>query len=352
MTATDPPRHRTDDLATRLGGRLVGRGDVLIRGVDTLEFAGDGHLTFVGTKTYAARWPGCRAAAAIVDAALALAAAPPDDRPLIIVDDVDLAMIAALTLFAPTPARPARGVHPRAVVHPDATVPESAAVGPFVTVGAGTVLGADVVLHPGVRVGASVTIGAGSELHANVVVGDRCRLGARVLLHPGACIGADGFGFTASADRRRLVKVPHIGIVEIGDEVEIGAGSCVDRAKFGVTSVGSGTKIDNLVQIAHNCRIGRNGVIAAGTGIGGTTVIGDWARIGGCASIADHLTLGHGVQVAARAGVMRDVPDGRVVSGFPADDAAATLRQWAALRRLPDFLKRVSGRPGPTRSEP
>jgi UDP-3-O-[3-hydroxymyristoyl] glucosamine N-acyltransferase len=352
MTATDAPRHRTDDLATRLGGRLVGRSDVLIRGVDTLEFAADGHLTFIGTKTYAAQWPDCRAAAAIVDATLGLADAPPDDRPLIIVDDVDLAMIAALTLFAPTPDRPARGVHPSAVIHPDASIPESAAIGPFVSIGADTVLGADVVLHPGVRLGASVTIGDGSELNANVVVGDRCRVGARVLIHANVCIGADGFGFAASADRRHLVKVPHIGLVEIGDDVEIGAGSCVDRAKFGVTSVGSGTKIDNLVQIAHTCRIGRNGVIAAGTGIGGTTVIGDWVRIGGHVSIADHLTLGHGVQVAARAGVMRDVPDGRVVSGFPADEAAATLRQWAALRRLPDFLKRVSGRPGPTRSEP
>ena len=183
-----------------------------------------------------------------------------------------------------------------------------------------------------------MVIGDDSVLHANTVVRARCRIGHNVILHQNVSIGADGFSFQPAADGSGHLKVPQIGTVVIEDHVEVGANTSIDRGKFGATVIGAGTKIDNLVQIGHNCHIGRGCVIVALTGIGGSVVVGDGVRLAGAVAIADHIRVGKGATVAGNSGVIRDVPDGQTHLGYPADDATATLRQWAAIRKLPKSL--------------
>ena len=188
----------------------------------------------------------------------------------------------------------------------------------------------------------AAAIRADARRGANTVVRERCRIGRRVILHQNVSIGADGFGYWASPEGTELLKVPQIGTVAIEDGVEVGANSCVDRGKFGATIIGAETKIDNLVQIGHNCRIGRSCVIAALTGLGGSVIMGDHVRVGGAVGIADHVRIGDGATIGAKSGVMRDIPDGTTVLGTPANEVQKTLRQWAATRKLPDWMQRVS----------
>jgi UDP-3-O-[3-hydroxymyristoyl] glucosamine N-acyltransferase len=337
-----PSSYTTADLARRVSGDLRGRPDLSITGVNALEEATAREITFIGDEAHARRWAEARAGAAVVSSGLEPAGHDPEARALIVVPSAALAMAQLLRLFAPPPAQLEAGCHPSAVVHPKATVGRDARVGPHASVEAEATIGERVVLHAGVRIGAGARIGDDCVLHANAVVGDRCRLGHRVVLHPNATIGADGFGYEPDPEGRGLIKVPHIGIVSLEDDVEIGAGSCVDRAKFGATVVGAGTKIDNLVQIAHNCRIGRHCVIAALSGIGGSVTLGDGVRIAGAVGVADHLSIGDGATIAAHAGVMRDVPAGETQLGSPAFEIRQALRQMAAVRKLPDWMQRAS----------
>jgi UDP-3-O-[3-hydroxymyristoyl] glucosamine N-acyltransferase len=197
------------------------------------------------------------------------------------------------------------------------------------------------VLQPGVRIHADVVVGASSILHANTVVRHECVIGRRVILHQNVSIGADGFGYRPAPDGRGLVKMPHIGNVVIEDDVEIGANSCVDRGKFGSTVIGAGTKIDDLCMIAHNVRIGRCCVLAGRTSISGSVTIGHGVQMGGSSGVADHLTIGNGARIGAGAGVVRDMPAGATWMGFPADDASVVKRQWVALKRLPELVRRL-----------
>ena len=176
----------------------------------------------------------------------------------------------------------------------------------------------------------------------HVSVGPEAIVGDGVILNQSVSIGADGFGYQPAADGKRLVKSPHLGIVILQDDVEIGADSCVDRGKFGATVVGEGTKIDNLCQIAHNGRIGRGWVIAGLTVLGGSVTIGDGTQVGAAVAIVEHVRIGTGVKIGGKSGVMRDIPDGKTYLGLPATDATQTLRQWAAIRKLPGWMKRVS----------
>ncbi len=202
------------------------------------------------------------------------------------------------------------------------------------------------MLYGGVRIYAQSSIGDDSILHGNTVVRERCRLGRRVVTHQNVSIGADGFGYERAPDGSGLLHVPQIGDVEIGDDVEIGASTCIDRAKFGSTVIGAGTKIDNLVQIGHNCNIGRSCVIAGQTGLAGSVTVGDGVTIAGAVGVADHVTVGSGATVGAFSGVMRDVPPGQTCLGRPATEVRTALRQAAALRRLPELMREVSQRLG------
>jgi UDP-3-O-[3-hydroxymyristoyl] glucosamine N-acyltransferase len=226
-------------------------------------------------------------------------------------------------------------------VHPDARLGAGVRIGPHASVDRGAQIGDNVVLQPGVRIHADVIVGADSILHANTVVRHECVIGRRVILHQNVAIGADGFGYRPAPGGRGLLKMPHIGNVVIEDDVEIGANTCVDRGKFGSTVIGTGSKIDNLCQIAHNVRMGRCCVIAACAAIGGSVVFGDGVLMGGGVGVRDHVTLGSGAKIGGGSIVYSDVPAGASWAGFPADEAGLVKRQWVALKRLPELLRRL-----------
>ncbi len=335
------PTFTTGQIAQHLGGTLHGPGGIAIDALDTLEHARDGSLTFIRTTAYAAKWAKSAASATLISQNV-----PPPEfdrarKAMIVVPDADLALIKVLQLFTPKPSCPAIGVHPTAVIDPSASVDPSARIGPFCLIGAGARVGAAVVLHSHVVVGDGAVIGERTELHTHVSIGDRCRVGRDCLLHPGVVIGADGFGFRPSPDGRGVVKIPHIGDVVIGDLVEIGANSCVDRGKLGSTTIGDGTKIDNLVQIAHNCQIGRACLIAGQTGIAGSTVVGDGCIFAGQVGVVDNVVIGPNARIGANSGVTGHLKGNDVYFGYPAARLLEMRRVVAAWHKLPDLLTRV-----------
>lgn len=330
----------TQQICDRVNGRLDGPGDVVIIGVNQVDRAVAGEMTFIGTPHYAALWPSSRAAAALVGQKVNLD--PEVGRALIRVADCDLALATVLEMFAPPAALPPPGVDARAVVDPQAVLGQAVAIGALSSIGPRVRIGDGTVVHPNVTVLADSVIGPGCTLWPGVVIRERCILGAGCILHANVTIGGDGFGFRPAPDGRSLVKIPHIGTVTLGRAVELGAGTCVDRGKFSDTFIGDGTKIDNLCQIGHNCRIGRCTVIAALTGIGGSTTIGDGVMIGGGASIKDHLTIGDGARLGGASALMHDIPAGQAWHGHPAQDAKAAFREFAAIRKLPDLLRALN----------
>jgi UDP-3-O-[3-hydroxymyristoyl] glucosamine N-acyltransferase len=341
------PTFTVGELAERVSGELRGPADIRIRGLETVHDAEPGQLTFVGSETYARAWPESRASGAVVSRSCADAVAASDDRAVIVVPDADVAMIAMLELFAAEEERPPVGVHPTASIHPDAVVAPDARVGAFVSIGRGARIDAGAVLFEGVRIYPDAKVGADSVLHANVVVRERCVVGRKVILHGGVQIGADGFGYRPSPDGRRILKVPHLGHVVVEDEVEIGANTCVDRGKFGATVIGAGTKIDNLVQIAHNCRIGRGCLISGLAGIAGSTTLGDGTMVGGGVGVADHLRIGRRVRIAAQSGVMHDIPDGETWGGYPAKELRRAMQETIAASKLPEVMRNLKHVLGP-----
>lgn len=264
---------------------------------------------------------------------------PAGEFALGVVDDVELAMARALALFAPPIWRPGEGIDPTARVDATARLGPGCRVGPLVVIGPHVVLGARCVLHPGVVLGAETALGDDCELFPHVVVRERCRLGHRVTVHAGSIIGTDGFGYRW--DGRQHLKVPQIGRVVIEDDVEIGSCTCIDRAKFGETVVGRGTKIDNLVQVAHNVRIGNHCIITGQVGLAGSVVVGHGVVFGGQSAVRDHVRLGDGAMVAACSAVAEDVAPGAVVSGLPALPHRQSLREQGALRRLPELVQQA-----------
>jgi UDP-3-O-[3-hydroxymyristoyl] glucosamine N-acyltransferase len=331
------PTYSTTEISRRVDGQLSGPADLAICGAGELHEAEPGQITFIGDAKHCRHWPESSASAALVGADLAVEAG--NNRALIRVPDADLAMVTVLEMFAPPAQIQPVGVHPAATVDPSAVLGENVSVGPHAVIGRDAKVDDRTVIHAGVVLLDDVTVGADCVVWPGTVVRERCRIGENCILHPNVTIGADGFGFRPSADGSRIVKIPHIGSVVIGRDVEIGAGTCVDRGKFSATSIGDGTKIDNLCQIAHNCWIGRGCLIAGCTAIGGSVRIGDGTIIGGNVSVKDHLTIGNRVILAARSGVINDVPDGVTWGGTPAHDIATAIREQIALRKLPDLIK-------------
>ncbi|HMO50327.1 MAG TPA: UDP-3-O-(3-hydroxymyristoyl)glucosamine N-acyltransferase [Kiritimatiellia bacterium] len=329
--------YTASDLARTVEGTLIGNPDRILSGIEHIEKAGDTHLTFIGSRSYLARWQTSGAGAALISEELE--AEPGPGRALIRVKNADLALALALALFElPAPVAET-GIHPDATVHPTAQIGENVIVGAGCYVGASVRIGPGAKLYPNVTVLDETVIGAQCVLWPGVIIRERCVLGNGVILQPNVAIGGDGFGYRPSPDRRSLVKIPHIGNVVIEDGVEIGANSTVDRGKFSATVIGAGTKIDNLVQIGHNCRIGRCCVIAACTGVAGSVTMGDGVMCGGCVAIKDHVTIGSGVRIGGGSGITGDIAPGQTVVGYPAEPHQQTLRQWAALKKLPDFMR-------------
>lgn len=333
------PVFTSTELAASLGARLEGPGDVRIETLSELGRAGPNALSFVGHAKYAHHWATSRAGAALVSEGIHL---PPRAGTAVLwVKSADLAMAKALELFAPPPPHAPVGVHPEASVDPSAELGAGVSIGPRAVVGPRARIGAGSVLHAGVVVMEAAVIGQHCTLYPNAVIYHRCEVGDGSILHSGAMIGADGFGYRAADNGKGLVKIPHIGKVVLGKGVEIGANSCVDRAKFDATEIGDGTKLDNLVQIAHNCRIGRCVVIAADVAVGGSTMVGDGVQIGGGSNISDHLTIGAGARLAGGSCYMNDVPAGEDWGGAPATPLREFFKMQVAMRRMPDLLRRV-----------
>ena len=336
---TRPPATAAE-LAALVGGRLEGLASAPIYGMNSIDESKPGDATFITNDRYAQRWAGCQATVAVVEDGVPLEVGDPSRRALIRVPSAELALAKALEAFAPAPQLPPPGAHPMAAIDPSAEVSPSARIGPCAVVGARARIGANCVLHPGAVIGHECELGDGCVIHPNAVIRERCRLGRGVVVNACAVIGSDGFGYRPAADGRSLVRIPHLGTVVLEDGVEIGAGTCIDRAKFGATVVGAPTKIDNLCQVAHNCQIGRMTVIAGLTGLAGSVQIGNGAQIGGNCGIADHRSVGDGARLAAKSGVMEDVPAGATWGGFPAQDIRAELRVVAAIRKLPEWSRK------------
>jgi UDP-3-O-[3-hydroxymyristoyl] glucosamine N-acyltransferase len=319
------------------GGDVRGDERTPIERVAAVDDSDARTLTFAVEAKYLASALASAAGAVLVDAKLAEAAGAAT-KPLVIVPNVRAALIPLLrALEPPLPRGPFR--HATAAVDPTASIGPDVYVGPHVAIGSGAVIGANCVLLAGAVVGENARLGASSLLHPRAMLLDRCVAGDRVVLHPGAVVGSDGFGFALAG--AALTRIPQIGNVELGDDVEIGANACVDRAQTGTTRIGHGTKIDNLVQIGHNCRIGSNCALAAQTGLAGSTILGDYVEVGGQSAFAGHLTVGSRVRIAGHSGVWNDIPDGSTISGDPARDHRAELRHKVRLRDLDKLFERV-----------
>ncbi len=327
------PRFTLDELADRLGAEVIGNGVLEVSGVRALDDAGPGDLSFLHNSKYVQDARVSRAGAILIADADVL-----PGRNLLVCHEPYLALARALGLFYPA-ERPAAGVHPSAVVAEDVVVGEGASIGPQCVVGAGGLIGAETIIGAGCVLGRGVVLGAGCTIHPRVVIEDRCRAGDRCIIHSGTVVGADGFGF-ATVDGVHH-KVPQVGIVVLEDDVEIGANVCIDRAALGETRIGRGTKVDNLVQIAHNVQIGEHCLLVAQVGISGSTEIGHHAVLAGQAGVVGHIKIGSGVVVTARAGVIKDVPDGVTVAGFPARSHREWLKANANLARLDGLREKV-----------
>lgn len=313
-------------------GTLVGDTSHQINGAEQLEKAETNHISFIGSNKYVHLWETSKACAAIVNENLDFE--PGENRALIKVKNADLAMAKLLEMFSPEPPIFDDATHATAVVHPSATIGKNCKIGANCYVGKNVILGDGVILYPNVTIFDETTIGNGTVIWSGTVIRERSKIGYFCIFHINVSIGADGFGYCASEDGRGLVKIPHIGNVVIGNYVEIGANSCVDRGKFSSTQIGDGCKIDNLVQIGHNSVMGRFCIMAGHSGLAGSVTLEDGVVIGGSASIKDHVTVHSGAVVAGGSGVISDVAAGKTVLGYPAQDSREMLKQWVALRKL------------------
>ncbi len=332
------------ELARRIGAELRGDGSPAVEGVAPIESAGAAQVTFYSNPRYKAELLATRAGAVIVSA---------DDEPLVprgiarlVSFQPYVAFAKASALFHPD-VRPPAGVHPRAFVADGAQVDATASIGPGCTVGEGARIGPRTALHAGAHVLAAAQVGADCTLHAGAVVRERCVLGDRVILQPNCVVGSDGFGFAFDLEGDEQQpgpmhrKVPQAGIVRIEDDVELGACTCVDRATLGETVVGRGSKIDNLVQLAHNVKVGPRSLIVAQAGVSGSTELGAGVILAGQVGVVGHLRIGDGARVGAQSGVSRDLQDGETVSGSPAIPHRDWLRMVAALPKVPELLREL-----------
>ncbi len=323
------------EINTILKGELIGDTTHRIEGAEEIRKASNTQITFIGSNKYAKFWEDSKASVALISHNLNISHG--DNRAFIKVKNVDLAMARILELFSPPAPVFETDIHPTAVIHKTAKIGDGCKIGANCYVGKDVELGNEVILYPNVCVFDETLIGPKTVVWSGTIIRERCIIGSHCIFHNNVSIGADGFGYRPSEDGRGLVKIPQIGNVIIGHYVEIGANSCVDRAKFGSTIVGDGCKIDNLVQIAHNSVMGRSCIMAGHSGLAGSVTLGDGVIIGGSASIKDHTTIHSGATVGAGSGVMNDVEAGKTVLGYPAQDARDMLKQWVAVRQ---FMKK------------
>ncbi|MFK7884842.1 MAG: UDP-3-O-(3-hydroxymyristoyl)glucosamine N-acyltransferase [Phycisphaerales bacterium] len=329
------------ELADLIGGTLEGPRDLPLKGVAPIETGSPGDLTFIRAQSFAKLWSSCNCSAALVTESVTIPDHDPSTRALIRVPDAEIAFAQVLGRLDPGISTPPVGTHPSASIDPSARIDPQASIGPNCTIGPHVELGAGSILIANVYLGADSRVGSNSLLHPGVVVGDRCTLGDRCIVHPNAVIGADGFGFIPPTADRPAIRVPQIGHVIIGDDCEIGAGTTIDRAKLGVTSLGDRIKIDNLVHIGHNCTIGDDSILCGRTTLGGSVTVGKRVMFGGAVTISDQVTIEDNARVAGGSIAMDTIPAGETYAGTPAMPARTALANYAAFKGLADFTRRV-----------
>ncbi|HVP09752.1 MAG TPA: UDP-3-O-(3-hydroxymyristoyl)glucosamine N-acyltransferase [Phycisphaerae bacterium] len=334
---SEPPSFTMRALAETCRGRLAepSRAETRITHPAFIDEADAHAVTWISEGKHAKALRASAAAAVIGTEAL-LAGDPRG----IIVSDPELAFAQILELFGLPYEAPSPGIHPTAVVHPQAHLASGVAVGALAVIHSGAQIGENTVIHEGVSIGKDVRIGRNSAIHDRCVIYDRCEIGHNVIIHAGTVIGADGFGYIFRDGQHR--KVPQIGTVIIEDDVEIGANSCIDRAKLGATRIGRGSKIDNLVMVAHNVRIGPLCVLAGQVGLSGSVRLGAGVALGGQVGISHGIRLGDGVQAGAQSGIIGDIADGEIVWGTPARERMGVLRDQARVRKLAAVFDQVA----------
>ncbi len=321
-------------IAAFLGGELIGEADRVITGVAPLAQAGEHDLSFYDNERYLEEFRRSKAGVILVGPKV-----DPEGKTVIRVENPYLAFARVLEQYVPPAPCPFEGISPQAFVSPKADIGKDVRIAPCVYVGPEAVIGDSTVLWPGVSIGPRTRVGSCCCFYPGVVVYHDCTIGDRVILHAGCVIGADGFGFAPDGERYR--KIPQIGTVVIEDDVEIGANTTVDRATLGETRIGRGTKIDNLVMVAHNCAVGENSILVAQVGISGSTVLGRHVVLAGQVGVSGHLRIGDYVQVGAKSGVTKDVPSGQLMLGAPAMVAPDFKRLQAHVRMLPEFRQQL-----------
>ncbi len=326
------------ELARWVDGDIVRGGlELSYGGMASLDAAGPGDVSFLGNEKYHSQFLTTRAGAVLVPRGLA---GGPEASALIAVDNPSLAFARVVRHFAAAAAEFVPGVHPRAFVDPTATLdPGKTRVHPGAVVMSGAVVGDGTEIGPNAVIGEGAIIGCDCRIYANVTVCDRCILGNRVVLQPGAVVGSDGYGYELSGGRH--VKIEQVGIVEIGDDVEVGANTTIDRARFGKTVIGEGTKIDNLVQVAHNVTVGKHCLLVAQSGLAGSSKLGDYVTMAAQAGVAGHVSVGPNTILAGRSGVSTHLPGGEIYSGKPALPLRQDMKLQALVRRLPKLVERV-----------
>ena len=320
------------EINTLVRGEIIGHTTQVIIGPEQLEKAESHHITFIGNRKYALLWETSKASIAIINENISLN--PGANRALIKVKNADLAMAKLLELFDRGSPSFETDIHSTAVVHKSAKIGSNCKIGANSYIGKDVTIGDHTIIYPNVTILDETTIGKNTIVWSGTIIRERCTIGDHCIFHINVSIGADGFGYRPDENGKGLVKIPHIGSVHIGNHVEIGANSCVDRGKFSATVIGDGCKIDNLVQIAHNCVMGRSCIMAGHSGLAGSVTLGDGVIIGGSASIKDHTTIHSGAIVGAGSGVMGDISAGKTVLGYPAQDSRDMLKQWVVMRKL------------------
>ena len=314
-----------------INGVIYGTTSQSITATEQLEKATISEISFIGNKKYEKLWPASKASVAVVNEDISIE--PGENRAFIKVKNADLAMSQILALFAPPLPIFHTTIHKTATIDETAVIAEGARIGAGCYIGPKVEIAENVTIYPNVTILDECIIGKNTTIWSGTVVRERCHIGSDCIIHPNATIGADGFGFRPCKEKG-LVKIPQIGNVIIGNGVEIGANTCVDRGKFSSTVLGDGCKIDNLVQIGHNSQLGKFCIMAGNSGLAGSVTLGNGVIIGGSASIKDHTTIGDGAIIGAGSGVTGDIPAGKTMLGYPAVEARDALKQWAILKRM------------------
>lgn len=333
-------KHSLQNIVKHVGAKLINPADTIITGLNYADRAQENELTLINKSEHIKLLKNSKAAAALVTKELEHEVTNINNKAILIVENADLAMAKVLELFSqPNPEQ--NGIHPSAVIEPTANIGSNVSIGAGTYIGKNVTIGDDSIIYANVSIYDDAQIGSQCIIWPNVNIRERTQIGVFCRLYSGCNIGSDGFGYRPSEDGRSIIRIPHIGNVVIGNYVDIGSGSCIDNAKFGSTKIGDFTKIDNLVQIGHNVIIGQGCMICGQAGISGSVTIGNGVIIAGNAGIKDHINIGDGAQIGGKAGVMKDIKPGERVMGYPAYGSRELARQWAAVRHLPETMKKL-----------